>query len=92
MLISDNASAPPASAARAERAMFGDVRGELDDHRDFAARLNPARNLLAVFGDLANRRAHAALAHAVRAAIVELDSVCAGVFDFADDIVPCLGA
>ena len=43
-----------------------------------------------VLGDLADRGAHAALAHAVRAAEVELDAVGAGVVAPGDDLVPGL--
>ena len=48
--------------------MFGDL-------------LHPAGDHLDVLGHLADGRAHAALAHAVRAAEVELDAVGAGVVD-----------
>ena len=43
------------------------------------------RHHLDVFGHLAHRRAHAALAHAVRAAEVQLHAVAAGVLDHRQD-------
>ncbi len=60
---------------------IGDVGRELDDHGNARHLHHPARDLLAVFGNLADGAAHAALAHAVRAAIVQLDAVGAGIFD-----------
>ena len=58
----------------------GDVGRELDDDGSARGFLHPLGDLLAVFGHLADGRAHAALAHAVRAAEVELEAVGAGVF------------
>ena len=52
---------------------------------------HPARDLLAVFGHLADGGAHAALAHSMRAAVVQLDAVGAGVFDALDDLAPGFG-
>ena len=59
----------------------GDVGRQLDDDRHAGRRLAPARDHLDVFRHLADGRAHAALAHAVRAAEIELDAVAAGVLD-----------
>ena len=68
----------------------GDVGRELHDHRQLRVLLAPARDHLDVLGHLAHRRAHAALAHAVRAAEVELDAVAAGVLDLRQDRLPGL--
>jgi hypothetical protein len=46
------------------------------------------RDHLDVFGHLADGRAHAALAHAVRAAEIQLDAVGAGVLDRRQDRLP----
>ena len=81
VLISETASAPPFCAARAGgrmSVMFGvsfTITGSV------AYSLHPARDHLDVLGHLADRRAHAALAHAVRAAEVQLEAVGAGVLD-----------
>src|SRR3990167_9528491 len=56
----------------------GDVRRQFDDHRQRAVSLAPAGDPLDVFRHLADRRAHAALGHAVGAAEVQLDTVAAG--------------
>ena len=53
-------------------------------------RLAPARHHLDIFGHLAHRRAHAALAHAVRAAEIQLDPVRAGLLDQRQDRLPAL--
>src|SRR5205807_8741175 len=58
-----------------DRADVRDVGRELDQHgraRDF---LHPLGNHAGVFGDLSDGAAHAALAHAVWAAEVQLESV-----------------
>ena len=65
--------------------MFG---RELDHHRHAGRCLAPARHHLDVFGHLADGRAHAALAHAVRAAEIELDAVASGVLDLLQDPLP----
>src|SRR3990172_276973 len=52
---------------------------------------DPFRDHLHVLGHLADRGAHAALAHPVGAAEVELDAVRAAVVDPADEVVPGLG-
>ena len=49
---------------------------------------DPPRDLLAILGHLSHGSAHAALAHAMRASIVQLDTVSAGILDAADDVVP----
>ena len=56
-------------------AHIGDVGRELDDHRQRAIRLAPARHHLYILRHLAPRRAHAALRHAVGAAEVQLDAI-----------------
>ena len=81
VLISETASAPPRTRGAAGRQDVADVGRELDDHRHPAVLLAPARDHLDVFRHLADRRAHAALAHAVRTAEIELDAVGAGVLD-----------
>ncbi len=53
----------------------GDVRRQLHDHRHARVLLAPARHHLDVLRHLADRRAHAAFAHAMRAAEVKLDAV-----------------
>ena len=59
---------------RARRlADVGDVGRQLHDHRHAGVLLAPARDHLDIFRHLADRRAHAALRHAVRAAEIELD-------------------
>jgi hypothetical protein len=50
--------------------------------------LAPAHDHLDVFRHLADGRAHAALAHAVRAAEIELDAVGAGLLDQRQDRLP----
>src|SRR5690606_34767054 len=68
----------------------GDVGRELDDDRDAGGAGNPARDHLAVLGHLPHGGAHAALAHAVRAAVVELDAVGARVLDLLHHGLPGL--
>ena len=65
-----------------------DVGRELHDHRNFRHFLHPGSDHLRVFGHLADRRAHAALAHAVRAAEIQFERVGAGVFGAAHHVVP----
>src|SRR5262249_51222602 len=50
----------------------------------------PRGNALVDLGFLTNRRAHAALAHAVRTAEVELDTICPRVNGALDDVAPLL--
>ena len=52
---------------------------------------HPARDLLAILGHLADGGAHAALAHAMRAAVVQLNAVRAGVFNAPHNLAPRLG-
>ena len=66
----------------------GDVGGELDHDRHARRRFAPARHHLDIFRHLADRRAHAALAHPVRAAEVEFDAVAAGLLDLLQDPLP----
>ena len=79
VLISEMASAPPATAARPIDGRVAHVGRELDHHRDRRDLLDPFRDHACIVGHLSDRRAHAALAHAVRAAEVQLDAVGAGV-------------
>ena len=81
VLMSDTASAPPRLRGARRAADVGDVGRQLDDHRHARVLLAPARHHLDVFGHLTDRRAHAALAHAVRAAEVELDAVALRLLD-----------
>ena len=71
-------------------ANVGDVGRELHEHRRARLLLHPRGDHLGVLGHLADGRAHAALAHAVRAAEVQLQAVGAGVFGARDDVVPRL--
>ncbi len=66
----------------------GDVGRQLGDHRHARVLLAPAHDHLDIFRHLADGRAHAALAHAVRAAEVELDAVGAGLLDQRQDGLP----
>ena len=66
----------------------GDVGGELDEHRGAGHFLDPFGDHAGVVGHLADGAAHAALAHAVGAAEVQLEAVGAGVFGALDDVVP----
>ncbi len=81
----------PARPGRARRqAHVGDVGRELDDDGQAAVVLAPGRDHLDVLGHLAHGGAHAALAHAVGAAEVELDAVGPGVLHQGQDILPAL--
>jgi hypothetical protein len=72
---------------------IGNVRRELHDHRKLRMLLAPLGDHGDVLGHLAHGRAHAALAHAVRAAEIELDAVAARVLDLLQDVAPVvLGA
>nr|GEU28076.1 hypothetical protein [Tanacetum cinerariifolium] len=70
------------------RAHVGDVGRELDDHRQPAVGLAPARDHFHVFRHLAHGRAHAPFRHAVRAAEIELDAVGARRFHERQDVSP----
>ena len=54
----------------------GDIRRQFDDHRQAAILFAPAGDHFDIFRYLADRRAHPALAHAMRATEVKLDTVC----------------
>ena len=69
---------------------IGDVRRELHDHRSGGDLHDPAGDFLGDIGILANGRAHAAFAHAVGAAEIELESVGASVLAALDEVVPFL--
>ena len=80
-----------ALARRAGRvADVGDVRCELDDDRHPGVLLAPGRDHLDIIRHLADRRAHAALRHAVGAAEIELDPVGSGVLDIGQDGLPAV--
>ena len=88
VLMSETPSAPPARAACAA-SMMSPVFGVSFTStgvfaNSFAQRVISVRS----FGSCPTRRAHAALAHPVRAAEVELEPVAAGVLDLADEGVP----
>ena len=90
VLIAESASAPPRLAARAGMRMsemFG-VSLTITGVRAFS--LTHPVICCAVFRHLADGRAHAALAHAVRAAEVQLEAVGAGVFCALHDVMPGL--
>ncbi len=72
----------------------GDVGRELDDHGCASFFFDPRCDALGVFGHLSDGRAHAALAHSVRATEVELETIGAGILDLRHDLVPgcALGA
>ena len=90
VLTSETASAPPSPRGAGRLQDVGDVRRELDDHRQARMLLAPARNHLDILRHLAHRRAHPALGHAVRAAEVEFDAVGAGVLHHRQDALPGL--
>ena len=69
---------------------IGDVRGEFDDDRNFGGFHDPADNRFGHVGVLSDRGAHAAFAHAVRAAEVKFDTVGAAVGGAFDEFVPAL--
>src|SRR5262249_42889346 len=66
----------------------GDVRRELHQHGCACDFLHPFGDHAGVLGHLPDGGAHAAFAHAVRAAEVELEAIRAGVFAALDDVVP----
>ena len=68
----------------------GDIGCELHQHRRARNFFHPASDQLGVFGNLSDGAAHAALAHAVRAAEIQLQAVGARVFGLAHDLVPGL--
>ncbi len=90
VLISERASAPAATAARAGLTMFVMFGVSLTMMGMPRRLFHPAGDVLAIFGNLPYRRAHPALAHAMRATVVEFDGVRARVFDSLDDICPSL--
>ncbi len=66
----------------------GDVGRQLGDDGHARVLFAPAHDHLDVFRHLADRRAHAALAHAVRAAEIELDAVGVCLLDQRQDRLP----
>src|SRR5208283_5836097 len=69
----------------------GYVGRELHNHRDTCGLHHPACDLLTILRHLTDRAAHAALAHAVRAAVVQLDAIRPRIFDAPDNLSPRLG-
>ena len=67
---------------------IGDVRRQFHDDWQTRIVFAPARDHFDVFGNLSDGRAHSALAHAVRAAKVQFDSIGASVFDARHDVLP----
>ena len=67
-----------------------DVRRQLNQHRHGRVLDRPAGHRLEHLGLLPDRRPHAAFAHAVRAAEVELDPVRAVIDHGLDDVAPVL--
>src|SRR5208337_5654171 len=61
---------------------------ELDGHGNPGYFHDPTRNLFAVLRHLPDGAAHAALAHAVRTAVVQFDPVGAGILNAPNDVVP----
>ena len=88
VLMSERPSAPPAHGREARLEDVAGVRRELDEDGRLRELLRPARDLLEQLRLLADRRAHAALAHAVRAAEVQLEAVDAGVLAPLDEDLP----
>ncbi len=88
VLISESAFAPAATAARAGGTMFVMLGVSFTMTGTRATSITQLRDLLAIFRHLADGGSHAALAHAVGAAVVQFDAVGAGVFDPPDDVVP----
>ena len=86
----DGGDAIGAAARRRTRhlADVGDVGRELHEHRGAGYFFHPLGDHLRVFGNLADGAAHAALAHAMGTAEIELQSIAAGVFGLTDDFVP----
>src|SRR5262249_26594526 len=66
----------------------GDVGREFHQNRSARDLFDPLGDHAGVLGYLADGGAHAAFAHAVGAAEVELEAIGAGVFAALDDVVP----
>ncbi len=79
---------PAPDRRAADGGHVADVRRELDHHGDRRDLLDPFGDHAGVVGHLADRRAHAALAHAMRTAEVQLDAVRTGVLRLLGDLVP----
>ena len=69
-------------------ANIGDVRRQLGDHRHTAILLAPFHDHPDIFRHLTDSRTHAAFAHAVRTAKVQLDAVGTGFFHQGQDCFP----
>ena len=81
---------PAADGRPADGGHVADVRRQLHHHRNGGDLLDPFGDHAGVVGHLADGRAHAALAHAVRAAEVQFDAVGPGVLRPLRDLVPGL--
>ena len=90
VLMAESASAPPRLAARATARMSVMLGVSLTRTGVRATSFTHSVIMQAYSGTWPTARAHAALAHAVRAAEVELQAVGAGVFGALDDVVPGL--
>ena len=90
VLMAESASAPPRLRRARHRPDVGDVRRQLHQHRSARHFLHPLGDHARILGHLPDRAAHAALAHAVRAAEVQLQPVGARVFGPLHDVVPRL--
>ena len=75
------------SASR--RSDVRDVWGELHDHREIGNLFHPFSDHARIFGHLAHRGAHSALAHAMRASEIQFKTVAARVLGLFDDLMPC---
>ena len=89
VLMAERPSAPPACRGRATAADVAHVRRQLHQHRVCAQLPSPSSVINSVYsGTWPTALPMPALAHAVRAAEVELQAVRARVFGLADDGVP----
>ena len=88
VLMAESPSAPPCFAARATARMSVTLGVSFTSTGVRATSFTHSVIMLGVFGHLADGAAHAALAHAVRAAEIQLQAVGAGVFGVPHDLVP----
>ncbi len=88
VLMSETASAPPRPGGARRAEDVGDIGRQLHDHRHAGELLAPAGDHLDILRHLPDRRAHVALAHAVRAAEIQFDTVAARLLDEAEDVLP----
>ena len=69
-------------------ANIGNIRGQLNNHRHAGVGLDPPRHHFNIFGHLPDCAAHATLAHTMGAPKIQLDTISASVFHFAQDEFP----